>query len=220
MIVGIGGRKRSGKDEVAAVLERRYGFGRFAFSDALIDVCHILFGTPTREERAARPDLGTALFRLPAGPRGGSCPMMSARAIWQWFGTEVMRARWPDIWILALRRGIAGAFWMTPREISRSTSHHVVVTGVRFENEAAWIKSVGGLLWRVDRPGLPDDAHASEHGLSDWTDWDEVIQNDGTLSELEALVVKGFVAGLRMARSRPESAAIPEGQAGQGPEDV
>jgi hypothetical protein len=60
----------------------------------------------------------------------------------------------------------------------------VVVDDVRFPNEAQLIKSMGGQLWRIERPGLTDaTGHSSEGGLADW-EFDRVIVNDGTVEDL------------------------------------
>ena len=64
-----------------------------------------------------------------------------------------------------------------------------VITDVRFPDEAQAIKDWGGVLWRVDRPGLVGgDGHASETAMDDYRGWDEVIVNDGTIAELRAKV--------------------------------
>ena len=59
-----------------------------------------------------------------------------------------------------------------------------IITDTRFPNEAQAIKDVGGLVIRVDRPGVkPINNHPSEVGLDSW-DFDYKIAN---VSDLKAL---------------------------------
>jgi len=59
-----------------------------------------------------------------------------------------------------------------------------IITDTRFPNEAQAIKDVGGLVIRVDRPGVkPINNHPSEVGLDNW-DFDYKIAN---VSDLRAL---------------------------------
>jgi len=64
----------------------------------------------------------------------------------------------------------------------------VVVTDCRFNNEIDAIRARGGVIWRVDRPGVgPANGHVSEH---EWTaiEPDVVIVNDGTIRDLRERV--------------------------------
>jgi hypothetical protein len=59
-----------------------------------------------------------------------------------------------------------------------------VITDTRFPNEADAIKHKGGILIRVERPGVkPINNHPSEVGLDDFK-FDYVINNDGDLESL------------------------------------
>jgi hypothetical protein len=59
-----------------------------------------------------------------------------------------------------------------------------VIDDVRFPNEAAMIRELGGELWRIERPGIAYDGdHESEGGLEDITP-DRVIVNDGSIDQL------------------------------------
>jgi hypothetical protein len=59
-----------------------------------------------------------------------------------------------------------------------------IITDTRFSNEAKAIKDNGGIVIRVNRPGVEAiNAHPSETGLDNWN-FDMVIENDGTLEDL------------------------------------
>jgi hypothetical protein len=69
----------------------------------------------------------------------------------------------------------------------------VVVTDVRFPNEAQHIRDHGGLVVRVERPGAQDDgaARGSSHpseSLVDTITPDRTLLNDGTLEDLATRV--------------------------------
>ncbi len=47
-----------------------------------------------------------------------------------------------------------------------------VVSDMRYRNEAQAIRHRGGVLIRIERPGVgPINDHISEHDLDGWTDW-------------------------------------------------
>lgn len=59
-----------------------------------------------------------------------------------------------------------------------------IVTDVRFQNEANAIRENGGILIRINRNTGLNDTHISETALDDYKDFDLVIDNNGTLDEL------------------------------------
>lgn len=67
------------------------------------------------------------------------------------------------------------------------------VTDVRFPNEAQMIKDLGGFVVRIVRE-LPTDGLASQHpsetSLDSYEWWDWVLENNGTLEDLEVDVVR------------------------------
>jgi hypothetical protein len=64
---------------------------------------------------------------------------------------------------------------------------------VRFRNEAQTIRNVNGKLIRVKRSGYDTGSHDSERDLDSWSDWDMVVQNDGSLADLYDLVEYAIV---------------------------
>jgi len=59
-----------------------------------------------------------------------------------------------------------------------------ILTDVRFPNEVEAIKNRGGIVIRVNRLNLPKSNHISETALDNYTDFDYVIENDGTIKQL------------------------------------
>lgn len=84
----------------------------------------------------------------------------------------------PDYWVQQVH------VWAVAHSISR-----IVITDVRYPNEADWVKEWGGKLWNVTREEPleeinRDPNHESEIALDDYEGWDSVISNEGTLEEL------------------------------------
>jgi hypothetical protein len=94
------------------------------------------------------------------------------RRLLQRMGTESGRnIHGDDCWIKIAKRKV------------HATPGPVVITDVRFANEAEAIRSWGGKIIRIDRPGVgPVNGHVSE-ALS--FEPDEVIENDRTIADLQ-----------------------------------
>uniref|UniRef100_UPI0025C6BA94 deoxynucleotide monophosphate kinase family protein n=1 Tax=Cecembia sp. TaxID=1898110 RepID=UPI0025C6BA94 len=98
----------------------------------------------------------------------------------QTLGTEWARNLLDEnIWVDVVRR-----------KIKALDSYSVVVTDVRFQNEAALIKELGGVILQVQREGLDGvgiQGHSSEVGRGVHADF--VVVNDGTLDQLKEKVL-------------------------------
>lgn len=103
------------------------------------------------------------------------------RTLLQAWATEFRRHDDPDYWV---RIGIKKA-----TEVNART---VIFTDVRFLNEAEAIRNLGGILFGISRKNAPSHNHASETELHS-IKCHYQIENNGTLSELEAVVVQLLV---------------------------
>jgi hypothetical protein len=114
---------------------------------------------------------------------------MSVRDFLQKLGTDAIRdGLHTNAWVNALMSDY------TPTQVQWSDGPlggyedgpmpNWIITDTRFPNEAQAIKDAGGLVIRVDRPGVkPINNHPSEVGLDNW-DFDYKIAN---VSDLRAL---------------------------------
>ena len=95
-------------------------------------------------------------------------------------GTEVGRSIHENAWVNALFNKYEDQWWIIP--------------DTRFPNEAEAIKNRGGKLIRVNRENTNQfvvaDTHPSETSLDNYTDWDFIIDNNGTMEELEEKVIE------------------------------
>ena len=200
LLVGLMGRKRSGKDTFARVLLDEHGFQRVSYADPLREAALRLdpiVGRPGyRGHLAPTRDVRLSEVVGELGWELAKDLVPEVRAVLQRLGTDVVRTMAPDLWVDqamqrvdALREPIAYAWG--GRVIAGE--YPVVLTDVRFPNEADAIRDRGGLLLRVVRPRhvVDLDAHPSETALDDYPE-DAVIANEGTVEELEG-VARYFV---------------------------
>ncbi|MCF6266760.1 MAG: hypothetical protein L3J57_09475 [Desulfuromusa sp.] len=105
---------------------------------------------------------------------------VSVRRLLQWWGTEYRRAQDPDYWTKA---------WEVKLQEYDLATTHVLVDDVRFVNELEIIKKNGGIFVKIERPGFNGaNDHSSENSLDHYSDWDLVIQNDGSLEQFKQQV--------------------------------
>jgi hypothetical protein len=170
MLIGLCGAAGAGKNTVADFLADSSGgpFVQIAFADPLYECVSTITGLSV--SRLKDRDVKETVI-----PWLGKSP----RQLLQTLGTEWGRGTvHTEIWIrIAMER--AG---------QHLDFNSVVITDVRFDNEAQAIVDAGGEVWRVTRPGwrcLVDAvaAHSSEAGVSDHL-IARTIDNSGSLDDL------------------------------------
>ncbi|QJD50709.1 deoxynucleoside monophosphate kinase [Streptomyces phage Issmi] len=174
LIIGLSGYARSGKNEAANVLVTR-GWRQAAFADKLRDFLYALNPLIPGHYGAGNLRLRTLIDRT--GWDYAKVTYPEVRALLQRAGTEAGRdVLGQNVWVDALLNQHADA-------------PALVVTDCRFPNEADAIRARGGILIRVDRPGVGPAkdkygrAHVSETSLDDY-DFDHRLINDGSVVDL------------------------------------
>lgn len=170
MIIGLSGYAQSGKDTVANYLIKEHGFIRRAFADNLRNVLYDL-----------NPMIGTEPLQVKVDVEGWEKAKQhfEVRRLLQELGLAARNHIHPEVWVTSA--------------LERVLNDRVVVTDVRFLNEARAIKERGGEIWRVVRPGVGAvNKHVSETQMDDYP-FDHVLNNDGDLDHLyaQALVLMG-----------------------------
>jgi hypothetical protein len=164
MLIGVAGKKRSGKDTTAKFLVEDHGFKAMAFAEPLKDAAKTIFGWGEEHVNGELKEVEDPFWGF------------SPRWALQHMGTEAMRKNIDDeIWVKATMRKAMPLV---------AKGGNIVITDVRFPNEAQAIRDAGGRLWRVERLGLETSDHASETALDDFGPWDMVIDNSGSISDL------------------------------------
>jgi len=171
MLIGISGKKRTGKDTVGAMvvewLRKHYcSAARVGFADQL------------KEEVAEATGVNGRMQEM---------DKERWRPILQWWGVEFRRHYFgQDYWV----RKMMEKLLVMDEDIA-------VVTDVRFRDEADFIRASGGFVLRVERETGLQDSHSSETGLDGYQHFREVIRNDGSLEDLRQKV-GDFMAGLKL----------------------
>lgn len=74
-------------------------------------------------------------------------------------------------------------------ESMRESGRPLVVSDVRYDREADWIRSEGGIILKVERKAQTKGTHSSEQGIS-FDPADYTIENNGSLDQLRVSVSK------------------------------
>lgn len=200
MIIGICGFIGSGKDTAADYLVNFHEFRRESFAGILKDAVSAVFGWDremlegrTRQSREWREQVDTWWAnRL-------DIPHLTPRWVLQYWGTDILRKGFhDDIWIASLENKL------------RNSDDNIVISDCRFPNEIKGIKNQGGRVIWVQRGPLPEwyeyavsankgpkhigwalgreylSRHQIHSSETSWvgTDFDAVVDNNGTLDDL------------------------------------
>lgn len=168
-ILGLSGWARNGKDTVADHLISKYGYKRVSFA------------APMKE----------ALYRLNPKITINDVPGLSVRLGVDLYGWDELKAHGPEVRGLLQRFGtevgremFGEDFWVNAAIDSIPDGSRVVISDVRYPNEADAVKKLGGKVWRVVRPGYgAANDHASEHALNDYN-FDYIIDNNASVGTL------------------------------------
>lgn len=173
-LIGLVGMPRSGKDLAAEHVAARYtGIRKLNFSETRIAEANAFlapFGAVIDEGNKSHPP-----YRL----------------LLQTFGVVRRRER-ETYWVDRVAEAVTSAW--------ADGARMVIATGVRAPSDVELIRSMGGRLWRVRRPGHESlaDLHPIERMLADWPDsrFDCVLLNavEGDVSAYMAAVEAALAA--------------------------
>lgn len=169
-IIGLGFTAQVGKDTAAEYLEKKYPgkVKRVSFADKLKTVCMDMFGLSYEQ------CYGTKKQKETVDSRYGLTP----REIMQGVGDK-MRQIVPSIWMDTV-------FYSTiPQELAKGYDC-LVVSDVRYPNEADKIHEVGGTVVKIIRDAGGVDvgtSHPSETSMLNYTNYDFLIDNNGSFED-------------------------------------
>lgn len=180
MLIGISGKRGTGKTTLGQVLELKYGFEPVGLADSLKEMVKEVFNL-TEEH------VNGSLKEAPLPQYSGYTPRTIMIDVGQFF-----RKYDENIWIKKL---------LDRKPLGKS----LVITDVRFWNEANFIKESGGLLVRLNRSadlsiykGLILDA--SETALDDYPYFDLVVKEDENVELKDLDIVSRRVYELAKSR--------------------
>jgi hypothetical protein len=170
MIIAFGHRRRVGKDVatrafIDMLAKRGIPAVRVSFADGLKEVCTDIFGWAglqgpeyyeefPQEKEDILPDLG-----------------LSPRTIWVETGSS-LRQLYEDVWIdMALNQ-------------PKGRKAVIIISDLRYPNEVAKVKAVGGVLVKVTRDTAPVSEDVADCALDSFDEWDLILDNNGTIDYL------------------------------------
>ena len=208
MVIGLVGKKGSGKSTAAKIAKDEYGFKILSFAGPLkqmlataFDLPMYYFTDPVLKESIDLPVKPNEDFvdkvldyayhyLIPVSSQHKVSMMLelenfpkrvTPRSLMQFVGTDLFR------------NCVSQDYWLhvMTMEMDTLSSHQsrFIFDDIRFPEEAQFIKDRGGQLMRLLRPSpsdLPKDTHASENSL-DGIDTDFFIRNDDLLFFKEAV---------------------------------
>jgi len=208
MLIGLCGKARAGKNTVGDILVANgVASAQYSFATPLKRIINTLFGwevdnmdLPFKDQEVVIPDIyikkateeylrwhldvyehpfqaiRELLAELEYPETDVDKWKIAPRKPYQVFGTDVMRKKHENVWV------------------NIAPTEDVIITDVRFENEAEWLKANNGILIFVDRPNAGiASTHSSESYLQAMLDKgmvDYVIPNYGDKIELRNNVKK------------------------------
>lgn len=193
MKICICGYEGSGKDTVAAMIVNQYQFTQHAFADNLKKALCAVFGWEEHLLQGATPE--SRVWREQVDTyweKELNRPGLTPRKVMQWVGTDVLRNHFDDgIWVKSLKKKLLSL-----------QNNNIVISDGRFPNEIDMINAIGGIVIRVNRDEpswkpLYDEVkdvdvlydlyniHPCETALVAYDKYDYIINNTGTLEELQ-----------------------------------
>jgi dephospho-CoA kinase len=193
MIIGIAGKRRSGKDTISDYLIKEYDFIKYGFADPIKDIGKIIFGFTEEQLYGNKKDI--------IDLRWGIKP----RDFFQKFGTDYGQNIFPEHFPEIFKGGNKRGLWVQIfknwylNKIVEDPFIKVIINDVRFLHEYDVIKSLGGYIINVERNGVErnsvernsvernsverNDSHISENEL-DNINFDGSIQNNDSIEDL------------------------------------
>jgi hypothetical protein len=201
-LISISGKIGSGKDTAASIIQKLtpyYNWENKKWAGKLKQIASILTGIPVEnfeDQEFKKTFLNDEWSKIKAKPgrrQDGIFPNhanmelvpMSVRELLQKLGTEAMRdGLHENVWVNALFSDyIPYSSRGSEYEFEES---NWIITDTRFPNELSAIKRRGGISIKIVRNSgnTVGNEHSSETALDHVTDWDYVIDNNGTPEEL------------------------------------
>lgn len=168
MIIGLTGYAQSGKDTLAGMLMGLYRYENRAFAD------------PIRKLLYKTNPLVKDDYRV--------------KGVVDAYGWDRAKVEFPELRNLLQTLGVGARqifndqFWVSQGLFGLVAGDKIVITDVRFPNEADAIKALDGQIWRVKRLGIGAvNEHVSETAMDSYK-VDQIFVNNGSVEDLMALL--------------------------------
>lgn len=185
IIIGINGKKQSGKTTFANIIKELYPERVIIlnFGDAVKESLKPIFGFTNDELYGESKEVVNEFWGI------------TPREMMQYFATELMRdglsKRFDNIgsniWVLSLEKKI--------KEILKTERNKIIIIAdLRFKNEYALIKKYNGLTVKIYNENIENNefsSHISENDLNDIS-FDYNIYNNKTIESLKEMITETF----------------------------
>lgn len=170
-IVGLLGKKRSGKDTTADFIVKKYEYKKIAIADPLKLALAGMFGFDDDQLHGDSKEKVDEYWGV------------TPRQTLQWLGTEVCRNQMCD-----LIPAIGDKFWLKrlEKELKKYSCEKIVISDLRFQNEVDLVHTLGGTVIKLVRQSRTcvQDTHVSEIEIDVVKNYNNIIENNGSLSDL------------------------------------
>lgn len=164
-LIALSGLMGSGKSTVADFLSTSFGFRVHKFAGPMKEMMYS-FGLTHEEVEGSLKD-------EPCAKLCGQTPRHAMQTLGTQWGRDQIG---PNVWVQRAARRI---------ERDLGNGGLVVVDDLRFPNEAEAIRNLGGVVWRIERPGIAATGHESERMEFDA---DCTILNSGSMEALHSII--------------------------------
>ena len=181
MIIGLYGKKGSGKDTFADFLCEKYNFVKYGFGDPIKEIAKIIFDFDDEQLYGDKKEDIDPYWNI------------SPRDFFQKFGTDygqfILPTHFSDIfksedntrtiWVKVFEK------WYK-RELKKNPNTKVVINDIRFEHEYNIIKNLNGYIIKIKRKQNSKDKHISENELNNYKNdkFNYVIENNSSKANL------------------------------------
>lgn len=162
MLIGILGKKGSGKDTCADYMVSKYNFKKISFATplktALISIFNLNHNQLYGDEKESEDKYWD----------------IEPRKLMQYFGTDLMRNKYDkNIWLKSI------SLWL-----DKNKGNNIVIPDCRFQNEVDFILENNGIVIKIDRYDEIKDNHISENEINEIKNYTYCIKNNDTLDKL------------------------------------
>lgn len=177
MLIGVTGLKRNGKDSVANVLVKNFGFKKVCFAQKMKECAEVIFGWDQLFIEANKEKVSE---------EWGISPRQFLQVIGTEFAQFMLCDKYP-----AFKETTGRKIWAKATLKDYKDEENWVVSDVRFPHEVEEIRKRGGIVVKVigGYKGCPepDLSHESESSVQ-LINPNVKLTNNGTLKDLEKLV--------------------------------
>lgn len=197
MIIGISGKAGSGKDTTASLLRLVYSGKDWEikkFAGKLKEVVSTLLSIPLDklEDHQVKDSILGEEWWYYAAVKNVRKPtikipyLAATKSEAEKYKNVLVKTTVRDFMVSVghgLRENVSQDFWINLLLNNYDEDKNWIVTDVRYKNEFEAIKSIGGIVIRVERDGLNTGFHPSETEL-DYAPFDIILKNTGQIPDL------------------------------------